>query len=92
MQDLLRLLEGDAVHFAAPITHYTKDILLEKETPIFCTSITPIIKAHRSTFNQAETDMMPVRWHIFKFSYKIDSSDMIDIPPCPSCFARLIVM
>jgi len=91
-QDLLRLLEGDAVHFPAPKTHYTKDILLKKDTPIFCTSIAPIIKAQHATLNQAETDMMRVRWHIFKFFYQIESADMIDIAPCESCFARLILM
>ena len=91
-QDLLRLLEGDAVHFPAPKTHYTKDILLEKDTPIFCTSIAPIIKVQNGGFNQAETEMMRVRWNIFKFFYQIEVKDMVDILPCESCFARLILM
>ena len=38
-QDLLKLLEGDKVHIPTPKTHYTQDILLEKDVPIFATSI-----------------------------------------------------
>ena len=91
-QDLLRLLEGDAVHFPAPKTHYSKDILLEKDTPIFCTSIAPIIRVTNGCLNQAETDMMRVRWHIFTFYYQIEVSEMVEIPPCESCFATLILM
>ena len=41
-QDLLKLLEGDAVHIAAPKTHFSKDIVMDKDTPIFATSISPI--------------------------------------------------
>ena len=36
--DLLLLLEGHVIHFSAPKTLYSKDILIEKETPIFAMS------------------------------------------------------
>ena len=42
-QDLLKLLEGDAVHITAPKTHfYDMDIVMDKDTAIFATSISPI--------------------------------------------------
>ena len=34
-QDLLKLLEGDAVHIAAPKTHFSKDIVMDKDIPVF---------------------------------------------------------
>ena len=40
--DLLLLLEGHIVHFAAPKPSYSEDILFEKDTPIFATSKAPI--------------------------------------------------
>ena len=40
-QDLLKLLEGDAVHIAAPKRHFSKDIVMDKDTPVFATSISP---------------------------------------------------
>ena len=33
-QDLLKLLEGDAVHIAAPKTHFSKDIVMDKDIPV----------------------------------------------------------
>ena len=36
--DLLLLLEGEPVHFPAPKTHFTEDILLESDIPVFATS------------------------------------------------------
>ena len=36
--DLLLLLEGQTVHLPAPKTRYSKDIVFDKDTPIFCTS------------------------------------------------------
>lgn len=85
--DLLRLLEGDSVHFPAPKTHYAKDILLQKDTPIFCTSIGPIVRSQ----NQGETEMMQIRWNMFKFFYQIASNNAIDIPPCETCFSKFIL-
>ena len=31
-QDLLKLLEGDALHIAAPKTHFLKDLIMYKKT------------------------------------------------------------
>ena len=41
--DMLLLLEGHPVHFPAPKTHFSCDILFEKDTPIFCTSKRPLV-------------------------------------------------
>ena len=38
--DLLQMLEGQPVHLSAPKTHHAKDLVLDKDTPIFCTSST----------------------------------------------------
>jgi len=40
--DLLLLLEGDIVHLPAPKNQYTLDVCIDKDTPIFATSIEPI--------------------------------------------------
>ena len=36
--DFLLMLEGQMVHLPAPKTQYAKDIVFDKDTPIFCTS------------------------------------------------------
>lgn len=90
-QDFLRLLEGDSVHFPAPKTHYSKDILLTADTPIFATSISAIRRYQNASMAQDETKMMEVRWKIFPFHHKISCEDMLDATPCGKCFSRLIL-
>lgn len=41
--DSLLMLEGQLVHLPAPKSHYAKDIVFEKDTPIFATGKNPII-------------------------------------------------
>lgn len=90
-QDFLRLLEGDSVHFPAPKTHYSKDILLTADTPIFATSIRAIRRYQNANMAQEETKMMEVRWKIFHFHQQIPCEDMLDATPCGKYFARLIL-
>ena len=47
--DLLLMLEGEIVHLPAPKTHFTRDMELVKDTPVFCTSKRPLLykKQHR---------------------------------------------
>ena len=59
-QDLLKLLKGDAVHVAALKTHFWKDIILDKDTPIFATSISRIWSYSNGRKNELETEMMEV--------------------------------
>lgn len=41
--DFLLLLEGEPVHLPAPKFHFSKDIVLQKDTPIVCTSSEQIV-------------------------------------------------
>ena len=41
--NLLLLLEGEAVHFSVPKTHFAEDILLDSDTPVVATSKSKLI-------------------------------------------------
>lgn len=88
--DFLLLLEGEPVHLPAPKSHFSKDILLEKDTPIVCTSSEQIVHVKNGVVSQRETQMMSVRWKIFEFHYQIPERNQVEVPPCPACFSRLI--
>jgi hypothetical protein len=91
-QDLLRLLEGDKIHIATPKTHFAQDIILEKDTPIFCTGPSRIRKFSRDDdVNKIESEMMEIRWKIFIFFHQLRSADAKDVPSCPRCFANLVL-
>ena len=89
--DMLLLLEGDVVHFSAPKTHYSQDITLDNDTPIFCTSKTPIIYVKNGIIDDRETEMMQVRWHHFQLRHQLRLQDCRDIAACANCFAMLIM-
>ena len=88
--DFLLLLEGEPVHLPAPKSHFSKDILLEKDTPIVCTSSEQIVHVKNGIVSQRETQMMSVRWKVFEFHYQIPEENQVEIPPCPVCFGRLV--
>ena len=90
-QDFLRLLEGDAVHFPAPKTHYAQDILLTADTPIFATSIRAITRYQNASMAQGETEMVRVRWKVFQFYHQIAIDVMVDSTPCESSFVKLVM-
>ena len=90
-QDFLRLLEGDKVHIPTPKTHFVQDIILHKDTPIFCTTPHRFRSYFHGVVNEIETEMMEVRWKTFSFFYQLGVNDTIDIPPCSKCFAELIL-
>lgn len=89
--DLLRLLEGDPVHFNAPKTHYAQDILLTADTPVFATSIAAIRRYQNPSLAQVETEMMKMRWKVFEFQHQISIEEMVDVAPCEKCFAKMIL-
>ena len=91
-QDFLNLLEGIEVHIPTPKTHYAEDIELESDIPFFATSIGPIQFNGRSSDPAGEDAMMATRWKEFKFTYSIPKSDQVKFPPCPRCFAELVLM
>ena len=89
--DFLLMLEGQVVHLPAPKTHYAKDIVFEKDTPIFCTGKQPFIYIKNGVIDQRETEMMSVRWKIFQFNVQIEQNDQKEIPQCARCFASLVL-
>ena len=53
--DVLLLLEGHIVHFAAPKTTYSQDIEFIKDTPIFATAKAPIAFVKGSILDETES-------------------------------------
>ena len=88
--DLLLLLEGQEVHLPAPKTHFARDIVLSKDTPIFATSKSEIIFIKNGIIDQRETEMMAVRWKVMKFSHQFSMERQREIPPCARCFVELL--
>ena len=58
--DLLLHLEGHIVHLPAPKSHYSKDIVFDKDTPIFCTSKHQFVFIKGGQIDDKETEMMAV--------------------------------
>ena len=90
-QDMLRLLEGDKIHVPTPKTHFAKDIILDKDTPIFCTSPSRLRNVSRGVVNEVESEMMDVRWKTFTFFHQLSRVEAKDVPSCPKCFAELVL-
>ena len=88
--DLLLLLEGEPVHLPAPKTHYTQDILLTSDTPIFAKSSSELQFIKHGVICDTETEMMKVRWKVFKFYHRISETQQRSISPCGRCFAQLV--
>ena len=89
--DFLLLLEGSLVHLPAPKTHFMSDITFEKDTPVFATGKHQLVYVRGGEVDDRETEMMAVRWKVFRFSYQIPSDEQRDITPCPTCFANFIL-
>ena len=81
-------MEGDAVDIAAPKTHFSKDIVMDKDTPIFATSISRIRSYSNGRINELETEMMEVRMNFNQ--YQFQQHEIKELPPCPKCFADLV--
>ena len=71
--DLLLMLEGQPVHLPAPKSHFCKDILFHKDTPIFGTSKHELVFVRGGVVHERETEMMQVRWRIFHLAAKFGS-------------------
>ena len=85
------MLEGQLVHLPAPKTHYARDIIFEKDTPIFCTGKQPFIYIKNGVIDHRETEMMSVRWKIFHFNVQIEQNVQKEIPKCPKCLASVVL-
>lgn len=90
-EDLLRLLEGQNTKLPAPKNHFAKDIVIDKDTPIFATG--PYRIKHVGRVNDdRENHMMEVRWRVFEFYRRLTEAEINDnIPPCPRCFAEFVL-
>ena len=42
--------------------------------------------------DERETDMMSSRWNTFTFKHQIPHSEAKEMPPCPQCFAELVML
>ena len=73
--DLLLMLEGQHVHLPAPKSHFCKDILFDRDTPIFDTSKHELLFVRGGVVDERETEMMQVRWRIFHLSHQIRQQD-----------------
>ena len=89
--DMLLLLEGHVVHFAAPKTSYSEAILFQKDTPIFATAKAPITFVKNGLLDERETEMMTVRWDIFTFRNEIPLDRRKVVHICRHCFASLLL-
>ena len=63
----MKLLEGSAVRITAPKTHFSKDMVMDKDAPIFATSISRIRSYLNVRINELETELMEVRMKTFTF-------------------------
>lgn len=91
-KDMLLLLEGQTLHLPAPKSHYSKDILFDRDTPIFATSKERITFLGKYNLpDERETEMMNSRWRVFNFHHQIAEEHQKDIPVCSRCFAQLIM-
>ena len=80
--DLLLLLEGEPVHFSAPKSHFSEDILLDADTPVFATSKHRLAYVRDGTVDQRKTEMMSVRWNVFTLTQQISEDRQIEMKPC----------
>ena len=78
------MLDGQLVHLPALETHCTKDIVFDKDTPIFSTGKHAIIYIKNGVIDERETEMMSVRWRVFNFNCQIPTEERRDILPCPN--------
>ena len=92
-KDMLLLLEGQALHLAAPKSTYAQDILFDMDTPIFATSKGPIEFIGRyNTTDATENEMMRARWNIFEFTHQIPEKEQKVLPRCKRCFAEMVML
>ena len=86
----MQLLKGDTVHLSAPKTFSRKDIEFSRDTPVFATADSPLVLVKGGFVDQANTQMMNVRWVFSNFWKQISQEQQVSQPPCRRCFARLI--
>lgn len=92
-QSFLLLLEGDAVKLPAPKNHYSTDVCIKKDTPIFETSKSIITyKGSYNSRDESEDAMMASRWKVLTFFHNMPEKEQKVVPPCSKCFSTLVLM
>ncbi len=96
--DLLVLLEGHPVRFPVPKNQRAKDILFERDVPIFGTSRCRVTYGknddggeetqHEKNGVGMENGMMRVRWVVYELPFSINN--IVEMNPCPRCYANLV--
>ena len=86
-------LEGDTVNLPAPKNHFSTDICINNDTPIFATSKSVI--TYRGSYNsqdQSEDAMMASRWKVFSFSHSIPEKERKNVALCPNVSQNLCLL
>ena len=87
------LLEGQLVHLPAPKNHYSKDIEVKSDIPVFATGIDRIKFITKYNMeNERETAMMDSRWHYVELKKQIPKEEQREIFPCTVCFSKLVLL
>ena len=68
-----------------------KDTEFTRDTPFLATADAPLVLIKGWSIDQANTQMMSVRWRFFHFWKQIHEKDQVCLAPCPRCFAKLII-
>ena len=90
--DLLLLLEGETVKLPAPKNHFSSDIVIDNDVPIFATSKYEIVfKGSFDTSDDRETEMMANGRNASKFKHIFQQHNQREIKPCRCCFAKLVL-
>ena len=81
--ECLLLLEGHTVHPPAPKNHFTSDICIDKDKPVFAISkdVIKFISKYNIT-DEIENDMMAIRRHVFDFTQPIACDKQKDVSSC----------
>ena len=69
----------------------TLKLQFDKDSPFFATADAPIVLVKAGTIDQANSEMMRVRWKFFHFWKQIPPKDQISLAPCSRCLAQLIL-
>ncbi len=92
-KDLLLLLEGETVKLPAPKNHFSTDVAITSDVPIFATTKAPIVfKGPFNAEDERETEMMNSRWRMIRFKHAFEEKNQKNLIPCGSCFARLVLL
>lgn len=92
-KDMLLLLEGETVKLPAPKNHFSSDVCINTDMPIFATSKAKIEYVGKfNSRDERETEMMDIRWKVFEFTKRIAEDKQRKLTPCARCFAELVLL